>query len=298
MDEHDVQKAINFDLDTKALKEYYFQMTGNNYTQAYSDIRAFMAQNSFVHRQGSGYISSNLLIKTQVTRLAMKMQKQLPWILLCAKKIDVTDIKEQYDLLKEMKECSDLEVNSHIEEENQSKSNNELYNIRKAINFDLDTKALREYYCPITGNDYTQAYSNIRNFMTQNGFIHRQGSGYISSDSLLKTQITQLAIKMQKQLPWILSCAKKIDVTDLGKHYDLISEIEMDAKRTREQIMEQYPVGKYFDGSTIIDTETLMHDHPEVNLYDEPQDLWMQENIQKEQNIEMNDKYNEWDYER
>lgn len=197
-----------------------------------------------------------------------------------------------------MKECSDLEVNSHIEEENQSKSNNELYDMRKAINFDLDTKMLKEYYCQITGSNYTQAYSDIKNFMAQNHFIHRQGSGYISSIQLDQTQVTRLAMKMQKQLPWILSCAKKIDVTDLGDHYDLISEIEMDTKRTRSQIMGQYSVGKYFDGSIIIDTETLMHDHPEVDLYDEPQGLWMQENIQKEQNIEMDDKYNEWDYER
>ena len=100
--QNDTQKAINFDLDTKALKEYYCLITGNDYTQAYADVRSFMMQNGFIHRQGSGYISPQLLREAQITQLAMKMQKQLPWILLCAEEIDVTDIREQYDLLKEV----------------------------------------------------------------------------------------------------------------------------------------------------------------------------------------------------
>ena len=39
-------KAVNFDLDTKALKIYY---PGKHYRQAYRDIRKFMLDNGFTH---------------------------------------------------------------------------------------------------------------------------------------------------------------------------------------------------------------------------------------------------------
>ena len=39
--------------------------------------------------------------------------------------------------------------------------------IRRAINFDLDTKALKEFY---PGKDYRAAYGEIKNFMENNGF--------------------------------------------------------------------------------------------------------------------------------
>lgn len=48
------RKAINFDLDTANLKKYYPQ---KNYRQAYRDIKDFMVNNGFKHRQWSGYIS-------------------------------------------------------------------------------------------------------------------------------------------------------------------------------------------------------------------------------------------------
>ena len=51
-------KAINFDLDTKKLKDIYSKQTKKAYNTAYSDIESFMLDNQFTHRQGSGYISN------------------------------------------------------------------------------------------------------------------------------------------------------------------------------------------------------------------------------------------------
>ena len=45
-------KAFNFDLSVRALQENY---PGTNYRQAYQDIRQFLEDNGFEHRQGSGY---------------------------------------------------------------------------------------------------------------------------------------------------------------------------------------------------------------------------------------------------
>lgn len=47
-----------FDLDTKALKKYY---SGKNYRKAYKDIKTFLCDNGFTHRQWSGYVSKEAL---------------------------------------------------------------------------------------------------------------------------------------------------------------------------------------------------------------------------------------------
>lgn len=51
---------------------------------------------------------------------------------------------------------------------------------KKAINFDLDTKKLREFH----PKGITQAYTDIRNFLESMGFEHRQGSGYVSKEPI------------------------------------------------------------------------------------------------------------------
>lgn len=58
---------------------------------------------------------------------------------------------------------------------------------KKAINFDLDTKKLREFH----PKGITQAYTDIRNFLESMGFEH----------------------------DWLSKCVKEIDVTDVGKKY-------------------------------------------------------------------------------
>lgn len=89
------RKAINFDLDTKALKKYY---PGKNYRDAYSDIKKFMEKSGFEHRQWSGYISLKKLSINNVFSLSQKISKAFPWLSKCVNRFDVTDIGEQHDL--------------------------------------------------------------------------------------------------------------------------------------------------------------------------------------------------------
>lgn len=96
----DVLKAINVDLDTKALQQYY---PSSNWRKAYEDINKFFLSNGFEHRQGSGYIS---LIKTDdysVLTLTRKLLNAMPWLSKCVKHFDVTDIGEQFDMLNIIK---------------------------------------------------------------------------------------------------------------------------------------------------------------------------------------------------
>ncbi len=86
----------------------------------------------------------------------------------------------------------------------------------KAINFDLDTNKLKGYY-----PRYQQAYKDLLGFFKAHGFMHRQGSGYVSKEKLSTADIVDLIGMFQKQFAWSGTCVKKIDVTNVGAQYDL-----------------------------------------------------------------------------
>jgi len=65
----------------------------------------------------------------------------------------------------------------------------------KAVNFDLDTKKLREFY---PRKNYLRAYEDIKRFMKVNGFSHRQWSGYRSDSAMSDSQILLLVKKTEK----------------------------------------------------------------------------------------------------
>ena len=93
--------------------------------------------------------------------------------------------------------------------------------MRKALNFDLDTKKYEEF----TGKHSPLAYAEIRNFLKRNDFEHRQGSGYISKDSLNDGKIFAIIQNMSIELQWLRSCVKQIDVTNIGKQHSLIDAV-------------------------------------------------------------------------
>lgn len=88
----------------------------------------------------------------------------------------------------------------------------------KAINFDLNTHQLKTYY---PGANYRQAYDDLLRFFKRHKFSHRQGSGYISDAKLGTADIYDLMDELSRQFPWIGVCVNKIDVTNIGRQYDL-----------------------------------------------------------------------------
>lgn len=88
----------------------------------------------------------------------------------------------------------------------------------KAVNFDLDTKALKIYY---PRKHYRQAYRDIRKFMLDNGFTHRQWSGYNSKDKLSNSDVQRFVTKLSRTFPWLGKCVNRFDVTDIGEQHDL-----------------------------------------------------------------------------
>ena len=93
--------------------------------------------------------------------------------------------------------------------------------IRKALNFDLDTKKYEEY----TGKKAPTAYDKIKSFLKKNGFEHRQGSGYVSKEPLNDGKVFAIIQSMSIEFDWLKECVKQIDVTNIGKQHSLIDTI-------------------------------------------------------------------------
>ncbi|MBX7491285.1 VapD family protein [Helicobacter turcicus] len=88
---------------------------------------------------------------------------------------------------------------------------------RKAINFDLSTKALKKHF----GENTATAYNSIKQFMLDNGFEHRQYSGYTSIELMRDRQINLLTRRLARKFTWLSSCIQEFDVTDIGEQYSL-----------------------------------------------------------------------------
>lgn len=88
----------------------------------------------------------------------------------------------------------------------------------KALNFDLDTHKLREQY---PGANYRRAYDDLRRFLKEHHFSHRQGSGYLSDERLSTADIYDLMDDLSQRFSWVGTCVRKIDVTNVGRQHDL-----------------------------------------------------------------------------
>ena len=110
--------------------------------------------------------------------------------------------------------------------------------MRKAINFDIDTNKYEEY----TGKKSPTAYAEIKRFMKKNGFEHRQGSGYISKESMNERKVTAIIIDMTSKFEWLKYCVKEIDATNIGKQHSLINVIENGSAETHISSIENMEI--------------------------------------------------------
>ena len=99
--ERKYRKAINFDLSVHELEKYY-----PDYRKAYYDVKRFFKKHGFEHRQGSGYISRDMLAQADIADLLDAMSTELPWMGDCVTRIDVTNIGRQHDLKDALRELT------------------------------------------------------------------------------------------------------------------------------------------------------------------------------------------------
>ena len=90
------RKQIAFDLSQEDLAKHYPRpregLSENYHTKAYDDIKTFFTKNNWMHNQGSVYASKELLTHSDVNDLLRKVGKEIPWLGLCVKEINITDI--------------------------------------------------------------------------------------------------------------------------------------------------------------------------------------------------------------
>lgn len=96
----------------------------------------------------------------------------------------------------------------------------------KAINFDLDTKKLKEQF----GKNYHNKYHKIEKDLEKLDFEHRQGSGYVSKKELTDQQVEKTIKTLTKQNPWLADCSKTVDITNVGQKYSVLDVIQQTAK--------------------------------------------------------------------
>ena len=93
---------------------------------------------------------------------------------------------------------------------------------KKQIAFDLCQESLKKYY-PLS---YTQAYYEIRRFMKNHGFEHRQSSVYVSLQKLTTLDVVDLMEQMATELPWLSRCVNEIDAANIGVQHSLKKVLE------------------------------------------------------------------------
>ncbi|MDR3364770.1 MAG: hypothetical protein LBS91_07505 [Clostridiales Family XIII bacterium] len=93
----------------------------------------------------------------------------------------------------------------------------------KAINFDLDTNKLNGVFGE---NKYRKGYSLVRKYLESHGFEHRQWSGYRSLTALSTINSIDVLDDLMVELPWLIDCAHKIDVTNIGREFDMLQVLK------------------------------------------------------------------------
>lgn len=94
---------------------------------------------------------------------------------------------------------------------------------RRAINFDLSEELLKQHYSP---TKYKKAWGEIAVYMDKHGFDHRQYSGYVSRNPMTELETNKFLQKMANDLPWLGSCARVFDVTEVGRTYDCLDILQ------------------------------------------------------------------------
>ena len=94
---------------------------------------------------------------------------------------------------------------------------------RKAINFDLNDNLLKNHY---PSKNYKKGWSDIRRFLEDNHFQHRQYSGYVSKDYISMVDVGSVIDDMTIAFEWLKDCVTDFDVTIVGDEYSFIDRIK------------------------------------------------------------------------
>ncbi len=96
---------------------------------------------------------------------------------------------------------------------------------QRAINFDLDTNQMQ-----LCLGSKTAGYAILKKEFKKEGFIHRQGSGYVSKNQIKTGRAIKAVIDITHRNPWLAQCVNKIDLTKVETTFDLVNVVKKTAK--------------------------------------------------------------------
>lgn len=102
---------------------------------------------------------------------------------------------------------------------------------------------MKHFYSNTSPNN---AYAEIEKYMLDNGFEHRQSSGYVSLKAMRLNEITDFVKQMSREFPWLHKWYKKFDVANIGVVHNLdiyldepYYEIDVDLEISSENVVDQ-----------------------------------------------------------
>ena len=134
----------------------------------------------------------------------------------------------------------------------------------RARNFDLRIEDLKWNY---SNSNPKHAYTEIKNYMERHGFEHRQYSGYKSLKPMGDVEVEVFFDKMFQELDWLPHCASKIDVTEIGREYDMLDYWNTQSLNVKEQGTKLTEIPQYEKDLKAFRHSKVVHDE---QLLDQP----------------------------
>ena len=91
-----------------------------------------------------------------------------------------------------------------------------------AIIFDLDTDSLKSTY---PTPSYTNAYTDIRGYLTSRGFEWVQGSGYFGDENVDAVKCVLTVQRLSRKYPWFKASVRDIRMLRIEENNDLLPTI-------------------------------------------------------------------------
>ena len=101
---------------------------------------------------------------------------------------------------------------------------------RKAVNFDLNDNLLKKYYL---SKSYKNAWRDIKMYLINNQFGHRQYSGYVSNSAMSMAEAGNIIGKMARKWYWLNKSVMQFDVTNVGEEYSFLEKIENETRSSK-----------------------------------------------------------------
>ena len=121
-----------------------------------------------------------------------------------------------------------MERSASLMGHNRRRGNERVY----AIAFDFDTELLEKLY---PNSSWRNAYTDVRKYLEENGFEHRQGSIYFGDDDLTAAECIVIVQDMADEFSWFTASLKDIRMLRIEENNDLMVVLDRKSRRKRQK---------------------------------------------------------------